>query len=160
MNKEKVAYDIRRKYGVSPETLQNSSLAKINELRVYNGVEKRLNDKLKFLKKPIATIIKGGSIGAGAAGAINTAFPNIVPVIGAALTEANVTNAFGKTLSLAALASKPVDMISGPTILGIGAATGAVLYSGYVLVKTAVRGVSIVNDRRNAKRLLKKQEAK
>lgn len=160
MNKESINKKIRKKYGVSPEELQKLSLSKIKELRIYNKLERNINDKYKFLKKPLGTIVKGGTLGAGAAGALNTAFPNLVPVIGTALTEANVINPVAKTLSFAALASQPVDIISGPAIIGVGAAIGAVAYSGYSLVKTGVKNLSVINDRKKAKKLTLKAREK
>ena len=156
MKKKSFEEKVQSKYGVSADQIGNLSTSRLKELQLHNGVEKKLNDKFSIVKKPIATIIKGGTLGAGVAGAINTAFPNIVPVVGSAFTEASQLEGWQKLLSYGSLASKPIDVISGPAIIGIGAAAGAVLYVGYTVVKNSAKYISIANDRNKAKKLYKK----
>ena len=88
MNEEKFNKKIESKYGVSATDIENLSVSKIKELKFYKDVEKKFNDKFKVIKTPVAVLVKGGTLGAGVAGAVNTAFPNLVPVIGSAFTQA------------------------------------------------------------------------
>ena len=156
MNEEKFKKKIESKYGVKSNEFGDLSLSKIKELKFHKNVDKILNDKFKCVKKPVSVLVKGGSLGAGVAGAVNTVFPNIVPVIGSAFTQAQDLSWYEKALGYVSFSSQPVDVISGPVIVGIGAAVGAVLYGGYSLIKTSVDTLEIVNDRKKAKRLLKK----
>lgn len=153
MDKEKVTKKINKKYGVEPSVIRDSSTSKIKDLKLRKKINRIENDKFKFVKKPIGVLVKGGSMGAGLAGTVNTLFPNIVPVIGAALTESSNMSPLEKALGFTVMASKPVDIISGPTIIGVGALAGAILYGGYRLVKVGVDNISIVVDRKNAKKM-------
>ena len=154
MKKKTFDEKIKSKYGVDSSSIKDLSISKIRELKLHNIVEKKLGDKYKIVKKPLGVLVKGGSL--GVAGAVNSAFPNIVPVIGSAFTQAQEFSWYEKALGYATFASKPVDIISGPMIVGIGAAVGVVLYGGYTLVKSTVDTLAIVKDRKNAKKLSRK----
>ena len=156
MKKKSFDEKVKDKYGLGPSEISTLSTSRLKELKLHNKVEKKLGDKFKLVKKPIATITKGGMLGAGVAGAIDTAFPNIIPVVGSALTQASEMTAIEKALSFTALASKPTEVISGLTIVGAGAVVGAVLYTGYTIVKSGAEHFAIVNDRNKAKKLSKK----
>lgn len=156
MKKKTFDEKIKSKYGVDSSSIKDLSTSKLKELKLHNIVEKKLGDKYKIVKKPLGVLVKGGSLGAGVAGAVNTVFPNIVPVIGSAFTQAQELAWYEKALGYATFASKPVDIISGPMIVGIGAAVGVVLYGGYTLVKSGVDTLTIVKDRKNAKKLSRK----
>jgi len=156
MKKKSFEEKVQSKYGVGPEKIGDLSISKLKELKLHNNVEKKLGDKFKLVKKPIAVVAKGGTLGAGVAGAVNTAFPNIIPVIGSAFTEASQMTGLQKILSYGALASQPADVLSGAAIVGIGAVVGAVVYTGYTIVKTGANHVAIANDRNKAKKLQKK----
>ena len=72
----------KSKYGVKSSEIGDLSLSKIRELKFHKNVDKILNDKFKCVKKPVSVLVKGGSLGAGVAGAVNTVFPTpeFVPV--------------------------------------------------------------------------------
>ena len=153
MNKEDISQKIKNKYGIEPTQLKDMSNERIKNLRVHHKIDKKLDDKFKLIKNPVEVLSKGAALGAGVAGAINTAFPNVIPVLGAFLTGASNLSNTKKVVGLVALASKPVDVISGPVIIGVGAAAGAVLYGGYRLVKEGISHLSITRDKRKAKKL-------
>lgn len=69
--------------------------------------------------------IKGAAKGAGIAGAINTAFPALVPTFAGMMVGASDISTIGKIGIGLGLASSPAVEISGLGILGIGAGVGA-----------------------------------
>lgn len=153
MNMDKFEKKIEKKYGVKSEVLKDLSIRKIKNLKNINTTKLKEQQKFKFIRKPIATIIKGASIGTGVAGCINTIFPNLIPVIGTyVVTSSKIPNKYKLTI-LTTLASLPVDLSQGYIILGVGATIGAVLYSGYSLVKTSTKNLKIISDRSKAKKI-------
>lgn len=155
MNQDKFEKKLYKKYGTSKEELKDLNVSKIKNLQVLNAKKIKETKKFKFIRNIGNTLIKGGTIGAGVAGTINTVFPNIIPVTLSAITSYSEISNFGKLASYIGAASKPIAMISGPTIIGIGAGLGAVLYGGFKLVKNGVNKLSIISDRNKAKRLCK-----
>lgn len=155
MNEAKFENRIQKVYGLSKKELANSSVSKIKSLKNINKSILRENKKFKVVRNIGNTLVKGGSCGAGIAGTINTIFPNLVPVLASSFTTASNMNTVSKAAGLLAAASKPVAVVSGPVVIGIGAACGAILYSGYKLVKNAIKGLVIMNDRKKAKTLCK-----
>lgn len=153
MKEEKFVKKVKRKYGVKEDELANLSLARIRNLKVNEKKIRQEKSKLKVVKKPVGRIIKGASIGASVAGIVNTAFPNLVPVIGAHLNALSNASTTKKIFGDIILASKPVDIISGYGIIGIGAGIGILAYSGYKLIKGISSTISIANDRHKAKKL-------
>ncbi len=71
--------------------------------------------------------LSGAAKGAGIAGAINTAFPALVPTFGGMLVGASDISTIGKIGIGLGLASSPAVQISGLGILGIGAGVGALV---------------------------------
>ena len=100
-------------------------------------------------------IVKGAKLGMGVAGCINTIFPNLIPVIGTYVTTSSNLSSNLKLGILSTLASLPVDLSKGYIVLGIGAATGSLLYSGYQLIKMTTNNLRIITDRSKAKKLNK-----
>lgn len=157
MDCDKVTKKIYEKYGVGPSDISNLSVSKIKKLKYNSDLLKRESDKFAIVKKPVSTIVKGGSLGAGLAGSINTIFPNIVPVLGSAFTSTKEMSPVEKALGLTLFASKSVDVISGPVIIGIGAISGALLYSGYKLAKNGIEHLLIAKDVSDAQKILSKK---
>ena len=155
MNKEKVEKRLIKRYGVNPNEIKDLSITKIKNLKNINKEKLKQEDKFKVVKKPIGALIKGASIGASVAGCVNTAFPNLVPVVGTYLTTTSNFSNLEKTLGITLLASKPIDIVSGYGVIGIGASVGALLYSGYSLIKLGTNNLKIINDRNKAKKLCK-----
>ena len=155
MNETKFEKRIQKFYGLDKQELANSSVSKIKSLKNINKSILKENKKFKVVRSIGNTLVKGGSCGAGIAGTVNTIFPNLVPVLASSLTTASNISTASKVAGLFAAASKPVAIISGPMVIGIGAACGAILYSGYRLVKSAIKGLVIMNDRKKAKTLCK-----
>lgn len=155
MNQEKFKKKIQKRYGVNEEELSNFSISKIRKLKVNEKALKKQNAKFKIVKKPLGVIAKGASIGASVAGIVNTALPNLVPVIGTHLNAIRDTSNTNKILGDILLASKPVDVISGYGVIGIGAGIGVLAYSGYKLIKGISSTISIASDRHKAKKLTK-----
>ena len=153
MNKEKFQKKVIKKYGVSSCELETLSVSKIKNLKIHNQEKLKENAKFKFIKKTLGVIIKGATIGTSVAGCINTIFPNLVPVSLTYLTtSSNISNGL-KLSILTFLASKPVDSIDGNLILSIGALSGSILYSGYVLVKNTTDNLKILKDKKIAKKI-------
>lgn len=123
----------------------------VKSLKISNSAKNRDIANAKLIRKPVGIITKGASIGAGVAGMVNTAFPNLIPTVGGYITGAKSQNAFKSIAGILGFASKPVDVISGPTVLGIGAACGAVLYGGYRLVKACVNNATIANGKKRVR---------
>lgn len=123
----------------------------VKSLKISNSAMNRDIANAKLIRKPVGIIAKGASIGAGVAGVINAAFPNLIPTIGGYITAAKSQNAFESIAGILGFASSPVDVISGPTVLGIGAACGAVLYGGYRLVKACVNNSTISNCKKRVR---------
>lgn len=142
---------IQKRYGMSVDEFKNADVETIKSLKITNAAKKKELAKSKLIKKPIGIITKGASIGAGVAGAVNTAFPNLIPTIGGYITGSKAQNALESVVGILGFASKPVEVISGPTVLGIGAACGAVLYGGYRLVKACVNNAMIANDKKKVR---------
>lgn len=155
MNQEKFDLNVQKKYGVNGETLKDLSVSKIKNLRNINKEKLKEDKDFKLIRNISSTLTKGASIGAGVAGTINTAFPNIIPVAMSAFTTQSNMSTFGKILAYAGAASKPVATISGPTIIGIGAGIGAIIYGSYKLIKTGYNHLCVVNDKRTANKLYK-----
>lgn len=146
---------INKRYGIPKEELKDLSLSKIKSLRNINKNALKEAKNFKVIRGLSNTIIKGASLGAGISGTINTMFPNIVPVIASALTTNSDLNNFGKGISYILAASKPVDVISGYSIIGIGAGIGAIVYSGYTLIKSGSQKIIDINNRNKSKKLCK-----
>lgn len=107
----------------------------INNLKTYKQID---TDKQYSVGKKIAGgFIKGGAKGAGIAGAINTAFPALVPTFAGMAVGASDASLIEKIGAGLGLASAPAVQISGLGILGIGAAAGAIIGTGVALVKHA-----------------------
>lgn len=155
MNEAKFENRIQKVYGLSKKELANSSVSKIKSLKNINKSILKENKKFKVVRNIGNTLVKGGSCGAGIAGTINTIFPNLVPVLASSFTTASNMSTVSKAVGLFAAASKPVAVVSGPVVIGIGAVCGAILYSGYKLVKSGIKGLVIMNDRKKAKTLCK-----
>ena len=81
--------------------------------------------------------VKGATSGLGVAGAINTAFPALIPTFAGIITGASDMSTIAKIGVGLGLASNPAVQISGLTILGIGAAVGALVGGTVSLIKTA-----------------------
>ena len=156
MNEAKFEEKIQKVYGLDKEELADSSVSKIKSLENINKSILEENKKFKVVRNIGNTLVKGATYGAGIAGTVNTIFPNIVPVVASSLTTASSISTASKAASLLAAASKPVAIISGPMVIGVGAACGAILYGGYKLVKSAIKGLVIMNYRKKAKTLCKK----
>ena len=155
MDKEKFSMKIEKKYGTNEEELANLSISRIKKLRINEKLLKKQKAKFKIIRKPLGFIAKGASIGAGVAGVVNTAFPNLIPVIGTHLNAISNTSTAKKIIGDVLLASKPIDLISGYGVIGIGAGIGILAYSGYKLIKGIVSNISIANDRHKAIKLTK-----
>lgn len=123
----------------------------VKSLKISNSAKNRDIANAKLIRKPVGIIAKGASIGAGVAGMVNTAFPNLIPTVGGYITGTKSQNTFESIAGILGFASSPVDVISGPTVLGIGAACGAVLYGGYRLVKACVNNVTIANGKKRVR---------
>lgn len=123
----------------------------VKSLKISNSAMNRDIANAKLIRKPVGIIAKGASIGAGVAGVINAAFPNLIPTIGGYITAAKSQNTFESIAGILGFASSPVDVISGPTVLGIGAVCGAVLYGGYRLVKACVNNATISNCKKRVR---------
>ena len=134
MDNEKFEKKVAKKYGVNSSELKSLSLKQIKNLQINKKRTLQDNEKFKLIKRPIKTVVKGASLGASVAGVVNTIFPNLIPV-------------------LTFLASLPVDLASGYTVLGIGAGIGSLAYSGYKLVKIATNNLKVISDRGKAKKL-------
>ena len=153
MNKEKFEKKVIKKYGVESLELKDLPISKIKDLRVKNIEKIKKSKKFKFIRKPIGTIVKGVSLGCGVAGCVDTIFPDLVPVVGTYITTtSHLSNEF-KLGILTFLASLPANISSSYIVLGIGASLGAVLYSGYKIIKTTSNNLKIVTDRSKAKKL-------
>ena len=146
---------IKNKYGTSKEELKNLSFKEVRNLKNINQIALMENDKFKLIKKPMKVLIKGASLGAGVFGTLDTIFPNIIPVLGSMVVSNSNTSTINKALSFSLMASHPVDIISGPVVIGIGAALGALTYSSYSLVKTGINNLKIRNDIKKAKQYSK-----
>lgn len=153
MNKEKVEKKINKKYGVNSLEIKDLKLKQIKDLRVKNIEKLKQTKKYKFIKRPLGTIVKGASIGTGVAGFVNTVFPDLVPVLGTYITtSSNLSNEF-KLGALTFLSSYPASLSKSYLVLGVGASLGAVLYTGYKLVKVSSSNLKMINDRSKAKKL-------
>lgn len=146
---------INKRYGISKEELKDLPLSKIKSLSNINKEALKETRNFKVFRNIGSTLVRGASLGAGVSGTINTIFPNIVPVIASAITTNSDLNNFGKGISYILAASKPVDVISGYSIIGIGAGIGAIIYSGYTLVKSGSKKIIAINDRSKARKLCK-----
>lgn len=156
MDQKKFDAKVQKKYGVDTETLKDLNLSYIKKLKNVNKTKLSEEKKFKTVRNISSTLTKGAGIGAGIAGTINTAFPNIIPVALSAFTASSELSTFGKIAAFVGAASKPVATISGPTIIGIGSGVGAVLYGSYKLIKKGYNELCIVHDRSKAKKLYKK----
>lgn len=155
MNKKKFETKLQSKYGVSGYELENLSVSKIKNLKIQNQEKLKKNSKLRIIKKPLGVMLKGATIGTSIAGCVNTIFPNLVPVsLTYLITSSRIPNNL-KLGILTILASKPVDLTDGYLILSIGATTGSLLYSGYILVKNTTSNLKILHDKKLAKKLNK-----
>lgn len=153
MNKEKVEKKISKKYGVNSIEIKDLKIKQIKDLRIKNLEKLKQTKKYKFIKKPIGTIVKGASIGTGVAGFVNTVFPDLVPVIGTYITTTTHLSPEFKLGILSFLSSYPASLSKSYLVLGVGAGLGAVLYSGYNLVKITSSNLKMINDRSKAKKL-------
>ena len=95
-------------------------------------------------RKSMKGIIKGAGTGLGLAGAVNTAFPALIPTFAGMATGASDLPFLEKVGIGLGLASQPAVQISGFTILGVGALIGAILGGTYTLV----RGVAQKNKQK------------
>lgn len=157
MNKEKFEKKVVKKYGVDSQELKDLSISKIKNLKVKNIEKIKTSKKYKFIKQPLGIIVKGASIGTGVAGCINTAFPDLIPVVGTYITTTSHLDNKAKFAILTFLSSLPADISSNYIILGIGAVLGSVLYSGYKLIKTGTNNLQVINDRGKAKKINRKK---
>ena len=155
MKQEKYEQKIKKKYGVTKEELKDLSISKIKNLKVKEKNLQKENSKFKLVRKPIKTIVKGATIGASVAGVVNTIFPNLVPVLGTHLNALSNNSNTNKIFNDLLLASAPIDIISGYGIIGIGGAIGILSYSTYKLIKITSNNLSIISDRKKAKKLSK-----
>jgi len=147
---------LQKRYGIPKEELKDLSLSKIRSLSNVNKTALKETRNFKIFRGIGSTLVKGASLGAGVSGTINTIFPNIVPVVSSALTTSSDLPVIGKTLSYALAASKPIDLVSGYIIIGIGAGIGAILYGSYSLVKYRTKNIMIYHDRKKARKLCRK----
>lgn len=154
MKEEKILKKVTKRYGTTE--INDLTISKIKNLKVNKKKLEEESKKFKLVRKPIKIICKGAGIGASVAGIVDTAFPNLIPVAGSYITSLMPTNTMNKVLSLSILASKPVDLISGYGVISIGACTGAILYTGYKLVKTGINNLQVVSDRHKIKKIQKK----
>ena len=155
MKAEKYEQKIKKKYGVTKEELKDLSISKIKNLKVNEKNLQKENSKFKLVRKPIKTIVKGATIGASVAGVVNTVFPNLVPVLGTHLNALSNNSNTSKIFNDLLLSSAPVDIISGYGIIGLGGAIGVLSYSTYKLIKITTNNLSIISDRKKAKKLSK-----
>jgi len=155
VKRKKFDNKINKRYGISKEELKDLPLSKIKSLGNINKEALKEARNFKVFRNIGGTLVRGASLGAGVSGTINTIFPNIVPVIASALTTNSDLNNFGKGISYILAASKPVDVISGYSIIGIGAGIGAIIYSGYTLVKSGSKKIIAINDRSKARKFCK-----
>lgn len=153
MNKEKFEKKVMKKYGATSNEIKDLSISKIKDLRIKNIEKIKNTKKYKFIKKPIGTIIKGAGIGASVAGCVNTIFPDLVPVVGTYITTTSNLSSEFKIGILTFLASLPANISSSYIVLGVGASLGAVLYSGFKIVKSTSNNLKIVNLKHKAKKL-------
>lgn len=107
----------------------------VSNLKTYD--EGKMTGQVSLIKKTFGGFAKGIAKGAGLAGAINTAFPNLVPVISSMLIGGSSMSGWAKAGFAIGLASNPVAQISGWGVLAIGAAAGAVLGGTISLIKAA-----------------------
>lgn len=157
IDNDKFKEKIQNKYG-ERMTAQTLAAKPISEIKIIRNVNKKAlseTKKFKTFRRMGSTIAKGASIGAGVSGTINTLFPNVVPVIASAITAQSKLSGVEKTLSYALAASKPVDLISGYGIIGIGAGIGVLLYGGYRLIKCGAQRIAIAHDKGQAKKLVR-----
>ena len=153
MDNEKFEKKVAKIYGVNSSELKSLSLKQIKNLQINKKRTLQDNEKFKLIKRPIKTVVKGASLGASVAGVVNTIFPNLIPVAGTYLTTSSSIPNQAKLAILTFLASLPVDLASGYTVLGIGAGIGSLAYSGYKLVKIATNNLKVISDRGKAKKL-------
>jgi len=107
----------------------------IKDLKTYsnNMAEKNYS----VTRKSIAGVIKGAGKGAGIAGAINTAFPALVPTISSMIAGASNMSVWSKIGFSLTMASSPAVQISGLGVLAIGAGVGALIGGTVSLIKGA-----------------------
>lgn len=104
--------------------------------KAIEDYQKGSTSALKRIPQSIAgTLAKGASIGAGVAGVVNTIAPNLFPAAASFFAGASEMSALQKGLIFIGAAVAP-EPISKGAIIGIGAATGAVIYGAGKLVKT------------------------
>lgn len=107
--------------------------------KTYDGIiaeyQRGSKSSLKKIPKAIVeTLAKGGSIGAGFAGVVNTIAPNLFPVAASYFAGASQISGWQKFLILIGASVAP-EPISKGAIIGIGAATGALTYGTGKVVK-------------------------
>ena len=101
----------------------------------YNTIDTKAQYSLA--KEGSKGFVKGAVKGAGFAGAVNTAFPALIPTFAGMAVGASDMSALSKIGIGLGLASNPAVQISGLAILGIGAAAGALIGGTVSLIKTA-----------------------
>ena len=101
----------------------------------YNTIDTKAQYSLA--KEWSKGFVKGAVKGAGLAGAINTAFPALIPTFAGMAVGASEMSTAAKIGIGLGLASNPAVQISGLTILGVGAAIGAIVGGAVSLIKTA-----------------------
>lgn len=154
MNQEKIENKLNKKYGVSSEEIKDLSIGEIKNLKNINSKVIKKIDKFKFLKKePFKTIKQGALIGASVAGGVNTIFPDLIQSFSSLLVGRSKLNLGEQILAAAAIASKPIDILSGYAIIGIGASVGIVLNTGYKLIKNTTQALIISKDRNDARKI-------
>lgn len=107
----------------------------INNLKTYN---KNMAEKnFSLTKKGAEGVLKGAAKGVGIAGAINTAFPALVPTISSMIAGASNMSVWSKIGFSLTMASSPAVQISGLGVLAIGAGVGALVGGTVSLIKGA-----------------------
>ena len=93
-----------------------------------------------IVRRGMKGLVKGAGTGLGVAGAINTAFPALIPTFAGMATGASDISLIGKIGIGLGLASNPAVQVSGLTILGIGALVGAIIGGGISLIRKSPKG--------------------
>lgn len=117
---------------------EGAGLYKKSYDKVIEEYQRGSTSALKKIPQAIVgTLAKGASIGAGAAGVVNTIAPNLFPAATSFFAGASEMSALQKGLIFIGAAVAP-EPISKGAIIGIGAAAGAVIYGSGKLVKTII----------------------
>lgn len=151
MNVEKM----EKKYGVSLIELKDLNASKIKQLKNINELKLKETKKFKLVSSGIKTIVKGASIGIGASGTINTIFPNVFPMLITLYIGKSNLSILSQLTTTFVLSTSPVQNISGIMVTGIGAISGASVYTTYKLIKCGLETLEMKNDLKRIKKMFK-----